>query len=121
MSILSFILVLIVLIVVVYYSFPIIQVCGDSMYPTYKDGEYLVGFRFLKNHLKEGDVVVALNPFDDMVIIKRVSYIEPVHHGLPSLYLLGDNPEVSYDSRHYGLLSSKYVICKVINQRRKVQ
>lgn len=50
------------------------QVSGESMYPTYKDHEYIltniVGLRF--GELKRGDVIVFKAPTDDKDFIKRV-------------------------------------------------
>lgn len=62
---------------VVIYAFLLrpFQVSGQSMDPTYKDGEYiltnLIGLRF--NNLERGDVVVFESPVDkDKDFIKRI-------------------------------------------------
>lgn len=103
---------------ILFRSFPLIQVVGSSMYPTYKDGEIIVGTRlYRKSKLKVGDVIVYSSPTDNKKVIKRISSI--LRDGSMSLYCLGDNAEESYDSRYYGYFSSKLVICKVVNQRRK--
>lgn len=115
---------IIVLIVVVFaflhHVFPLIQVIGDSMYPTYLDGEIIVGTKlYRKSKLKKGDVVLYQSPTDDKTVIKRIDQIEKRGRVL-YFYCLGDNPPHSYDSRNYGFVSSKNFVCKVINQRRNI-
>lgn len=103
---------------VLHHVFPIIQVIGDSMYPTYLDGEIIVGTRlFRKSKLKKGDVVLYVCPTDNKTVIKRIDCVEKRSNGL-YIYCLGDNPPKSHDSRYYGFVSSKNLVCKVINQRR---
>lgn len=106
---------------ILYYLFPPIQIIGDSMYPTYKDGEVVCGSRvFRKSKLKKGDVIVYKTPTDGKIVIKRVDRIIN-YYRLGKLtfefYCLGDNSDHSFDSRHYGYISSKKIVCKVINQR----
>lgn len=50
-------------------------VSGDSMHPTIKDGEFLIGNSFAAHFsdIKRGDIVVAYEPFHEKAnIIKRV-------------------------------------------------
>lgn len=102
--------------VVVIYVFPIIKVYGNSMHPTYKEGEILIGFRFYpKSRLKVGDVV--LYKHEDKVVIKRIAGITPAKS---QLYCLGDNSPDSYDSRHYGFIPLRSVMCRPFSQREKV-
>ena len=68
------------------------RVAGDSMLPTYKPGELLIGYRW--GRPKPGEVVVVHHP---RPIIKRLKSI----HGR-ALWLEGDNAEVSIDSRQFG-------------------
>lgn len=118
------IIVLIVVAVILgiaYYLFPLIQVCGDSMYPTYLDSETIVGTRvYRKSKLKVGDVIVYESPMEKgRVVIKRIDHFMNDHGNL-YIYCLGDNADYSYDSRAYGYVSSKNIMCKVINQRRNL-
>ena len=109
---------------ILYYLFPIVQICGESMYPTYKDGELILGTRvFNKDKLEVGDVVVYRSPMDaDRIVIKRIDHRgEWTNNENFFMYCLGDNSDFSYDSRHYGYISSKDIVCKVIDQRRKQQ
>jgi signal peptidase I len=52
--------------------YKIIVVRGESMYPTYKNGDILLGSKD-RNYLK-GDIVVLKNDFDE-TIIKRITYM----------------------------------------------
>ena len=104
-----------------HYAFPIIQVCETSMMPTYEDGEIIFGSRiFKKSKLKVGDVIVYKH--DRLNVIKRIADIMlDTRTGDLKFFCIGDNARVSCDSRKYGYVSSKDLVCKVINQRRFVQ
>lgn len=105
----------------IYFLFPPIQVIGDSMYPTYFDQEVIFGRRiFLKSRIQRGDILVYRSPSDGKIVIKRVESVIKDHRNIPYFYCLGDNSEHSYDSRDYGLVPSKNLVCRVINQRLRV-
>lgn len=113
----------VVTVVIIKYLFPAIQVVGDSMYPTYKDGEVIFGTRlYRKSKLKVGDVILYHSPDEEgKVVIKRIATIDTFGKNNKRLafYCLGDNSECSHDSRYYGFVNSKRIVCKVINQRTK--
>ena len=115
-------LLIVVVLFVLYYLFPLIQVCGNSMYPTYRDGEVLIGTKLYKKHnIKKGDVILYRSPSDNnRTVIKRVDHFIIDNNNL-YFYCLGDNSDNSYDSRMYGFISSKSLVCKVINQRRNLK
>lgn len=103
---------------ILHHLFPVIQVVGDSMFPTYRDGEIIFGSKFyFKSKLKKGDVILYYPNNDSKVVIKRIDDIKTIN-GVLHFYCLGDNADYSYDSRAYGFISSKRLVCKVINQRR---
>lgn len=105
---------------ILYYSFPLIQVIGDSMYPTYLDGEIIIGTRiYKKSNLKKGDVIIYHSPTDGKIVIKRIDTIRD-YYGELQFFCLGDNSDFSYDSRDYGFVSSSNLVCKVIDQRRNL-
>lgn len=123
----SIILIVGVIIAILYYLFPLIQVVGDSMHPTYCNNEIIVGIRFYrKSNLKKGDVIVYHAP-DGRIVIKRIDNIIKDKMVLNKnlfnqvgtyYYCIGDNLDHSYDSRSYGYISSKEIVCKILNQRR---
>ena len=118
--ILKVIIALVIVGVILYHVFPLIQVTGDSMYPTYLDGEIIVGTKlYRKSKLKEGDVVLYHSPTDEKIVIKRIDHFL-IDGKKRYIYCLGDNLDHSYDSRVYGFISSKNLVCKVINQRRNI-
>lgn len=110
------ILLFVLIVGVLYYLFPVITVCETSMYPTYHDGEIILGTRlFCKNKVKKGDIVIYHAPNNyDRLVIKRV---EEIKDNL--MYCLGDNPDESYDSRNYGYVPLKNLVCKPIIQKRR--
>lgn len=118
--------VIFILLIFLFYSlilfvsiFPIVEVVGDSMFPTYKDGEILLGTRlYKKSQLKVGDVILyRMNEEGDTrIVVKRIEKIRE-YSGDLQFFCVGDNLSVSYDSRYYGYVSSKQLVCKLIDQR----
>ena len=102
----------IALFVVKRYFFGIVKVDGDSMYPTLKDGEYVL--MKITDDVEVGDIVILHVDYEyDMTseyIIKRVSEI--ADDG--SVYVLGDNTEHSFDSRQCGYFPREIIRGKVI-------
>ena len=127
MKVLFFIIVLAVLLIVLVLSlFRVVQVVGNSMFPTYRDGEILLAYTFFREKkLKVGDVVVFRPPYDMgeiKVLIKRISMIDYDKDGdIIALYFLGDNLNDSFDSRDYGFVCVNNVIAKLFDQRKKVK
>lgn len=108
------IVVLITLFLLLKYLFPVAQVEGDSMLPTYREGEYLICRRvFFKKKCKVNKIYVIHLRDDEngkpYYVIKRLNKVFRGGY----YWFLGDNADVSYDSRHYGSIESKRVIAEV--------
>lgn len=86
------------------------KVVGKSMEPEYLDGQVvLVSKRAVKSGFREKDVVVALDPRDGRLILKRVERISET-----GVTLVGDNLPESTDSRTFGLVQKANIIGKVV-------
>ena len=100
------------------YLFPIVEICGDSMYPTLKNGELYISRRvFDKRECKPGHIYVLVPPYDSdeqKYIVKRLISLEDSSYILRKYYFVGDNPDRSYDSRAYGYVPCTNVISEVI-------
>ena len=95
----------------------LLLVVGNSMYPTYKDGEHLISIPVSFKKIREGDVLIFRTPYNEKrVVIKRVAL---KCTKTKELFFLGDNLADSYDSRNYGFVPYKYVLGKVTDQRQK--
>jgi phage repressor protein C with HTH and peptisase S24 domain len=81
------------------------RVKGDSMKPTLKSDDIVVGSRLIAPKLNKL-VIVSYNGRD---IIKRVKSIKK-----DSLYIVGDNEARSTDSRHFGWVSKESLTATVI-------
>ena len=82
---------------------------GKSMNPTLRDGETVLVDRAAK--IETGDIVVAKHPIEQgSEIVKRVERIN--ERG--DYFLVGDNPEDSNDSRHFGAVTREYIKGKVV-------
>lgn len=81
------------------------RVEGESMAPTYPQGKIVFAWRFLKP--KKGDVVIVKH--HRLELIKRIEQLEG-----DKVYVLGDNPPESTDSRHYGWLPLSAVLGVVV-------
>ena len=84
------------------------------MYPVLSNGD-LVLYRPLKESehpVIEGSIVVAKHPFiSSKLIIKRIQRIE--NNGY---FLIGENNEISSDSRQFGVINHKKVIGIIENK-----
>lgn len=121
----------VLLVVLLWYLFPILDINGRSMYPTYRDGEKSLATRLvLKKHLKPGQVIIYQAPQEDLgkriIVIKRIKEVRivqsPFNHkkSVVEYFCVGDNLDESYDSRYYGYISSEAVIGIVLHQRQKI-
>lgn len=81
------------------------RVSGNSMAPTLHDGQLVVGRQ--TRELVAGDVVIISH--NGLEKIKRIE-----RHEGDLVYLLGDNPSASTDSRTLGWLPAKTILAKVI-------
>ena len=82
---------------------------GDSMWPTYSDGEVLICTRLRDEALQIGDVVLAQHPLRSSVkVIKRIAEI--AEDGRYLLY--GDNPDplASEDGHNFGPVRKSEII-----------
>lgn len=91
------------------HSFLLRRVVGASMLPTFRQGEIVVGSTNVEQ-LQVGDVVMVEH--EGLEKIKRVADTRP-----GEVFLLGDNPSASSDSRSFGWLSDKSVKAKIIWSR----
>ena len=124
MTILKWLFFIIIVCGVIYYLFPLVNVCGSSMFPTYVDGEIIFSTRlFRKRKIKVGDVIVFKHPYvKGRLLIKRVADLFYSRDGeLLSIYFLGDNSSDSYDSRNFGYVLTKDLVSKVLFPRKKVE
>lgn len=91
----------------------LINVVGDSMSPTYKDGETLImNPKAYKRRLPlENEIVVFNHPYiENMILLKRVSWVKE-----NQLYLVGDKKS-STDSRSFGTVPLHKLRGKVIGR-----
>ena len=86
-------------------SFGLYRVEGDSMLPTYKPGDLLLGRKWFIDP-KVGDIVVAR--IEDRPVIKRIARVND-----DQIVLLGDNPSASTDSRAFGPISRDAIIAAI--------
>lgn len=86
------------------------RVRGEGMYPTLEKGQLVVILR--ASRFKIGDIVVFLHGSSEK--IKRVWGVEG-----DFLYVLGDNPRFSIDSRQYGYVRRDSVVGTVVLPRQR--
>lgn len=116
LKILVAIWIIIIVVGILMYMFPIVEVCGDSMSPTYNDGEFLLSTRlFKRENIKVGDVFIFDHPYvEGRLLIKRVAKIKAGDY-----FFEGDNSDNSYDSRDFGYMRPDCLVSKVINPRKR--
>ncbi len=88
------------------------EVAGSSMSPTLRPGDFVVVDRraFAHRAPARGDVILIRDPREPgRTLVKRVANVDL--HG--SLWVLGDNPEQSTDSRAFGAVAPGTVLGRV--------
>jgi signal peptidase I len=109
----------------------IVAVNGRSMLPTYRHGEHVLALRRI-GRIRTGHVLILRAPGDDGggLIVKRVAavggdlvprttpQVEPAAERVPArhLVMLGDYPNASADSRHWGFISSAEIRGRVVGR-----
>jgi len=91
--------------------FKIIKVTGDSLWPDYEEGDFVIVTKipyFLKS-VKRGDVVV----FRSSQFGAMVKYVDRIDHSGDKFYVVGVHP-YSLDSRQLGAIPKKDIIGKVV-------
>jgi nickel-type superoxide dismutase maturation protease len=85
---------------------------GNSMWPTFVDGDVLIGEQYDSGPLKLRDVVVVKHPLNPRVtVVKRLAEFLPDGR----LFLEGDNPDptASEDSHSFGPINSDAIIATI--------
>jgi nickel-type superoxide dismutase maturation protease len=84
------------------------MVAGDSMLPTYRDGDWVVVSRVFR--AAPGQVVVALDPRGGArQLVKRLA----ARRG-SGWWVVGDNPGASTDSRTFGAVPQELILGRVL-------
>ncbi len=83
---------------------------GESMNPTLGFDEVVLVDKEA-SRFDIGDIVVAKHPIEqNSEIVKRIQRINERGH----YFLVGDNPDDSNDSRHFGAVTREYIKGKVV-------
>jgi nickel-type superoxide dismutase maturation protease len=87
-----------------------VRIKGDSMWPTFHDGDFLT-FAPVddRTHLEVGLVVLAQHPLKkDVLVLKRINSVESSGR----LFLVGDQPDPlgSEDSHNFGSVHRSAIV-----------
>ena len=84
-----------------------VKIKGDSMWPTFNDGDVIACEQYDDQTVSVGDLVVFTHPFKNgITCVKRVKSLSEKGY-----FVEGDNPDplASEDSHNFGLVSKEAV------------
>ena len=90
-----------------------IEVSGASMSPTLDDGDFVIvdQHAYRRRAPAIGDIVLLRDPrVPDRELVKRVARIDAVR----GIWVEGDNPEASTDSRDFGWIAPESIAGRVV-------
>ncbi len=81
-----------------------VRIIGPSMEPNLANGEWWLVRR--SRSVRPGDVVLLAHPDrPDLRVVKRIDHAEAA-----GWWVVGDNPEASEDSRHFGPVPADLIV-----------
>jgi signal peptidase I len=104
------------------FNFRVSYISGNSMHPTLKNNSLIIVDKYLYKlfEIKRGDILILAIKDEEM--IKRIAYLpgekmEIEGHEInlkdDEIYVLGDNPKESIDSRNYGPVKTNNIVGKI--------
>jgi len=91
-----------------------VRVAGSSMSPALNMSDQVIASRFagFVGNFSEGDLVMARVEIDGEteIVIKRIADI--LDDG--RYFLLGDNAAISIDSRHFGPVTNRQIVARIL-------
>lgn len=93
--------------------FKVMRVSGGSLYPRYRDGDYVFvsALPILLHGIRPGDVVIYDHPLKG----RRIKIVERLEEGGKAVFLVGTTVD-SEDSRNFGAVPRGLVKAKVIGR-----
>jgi nickel-type superoxide dismutase maturation protease len=89
-----------------------IKVTGDSLYPDYREGDYVMVITVPFFSFKRGDTIVFRH-LEYGTMIKKIAQVEP-----DGIHVVGNHPD-SVDSRRFGPIKPGDVVGRVVWHIRK--
>ena len=89
----------------------IFEIKGESMLPSLSEGSFVLvsSIPFMFRNPRVEDIVIARDPRDRRILVKRIEQVNNEGY-----FLIGDNKEISTDSREFGPIQRRDILGKMI-------